>query len=289
MKELFQFADVGIRQGEQPLHDHDCAELYISVDGRAVNSFNGKNVETLPMDVYVLNEEIIHAQPLTNHYRYCIFKFNMEQLLKKSANFLPLPMFQSIFVIEPQLRKQGVNVGFMQIDPVVAEYAIKTAQLLAEEKDKKLCDTLFLSMIELICKRAKPRSKNTGTVSYGRIAEAASYIETHFYEEQDLDLLASMTHYSKRHFTRLFREYYHMSPMDYLSSIRLRNAAQLLASPGYSMTRIAEMCGFSNSSMFSKHFHSSFGISPSQYRKRLRSDLDNTQATLESAAVVEPK
>ena len=77
MKALFESADMGLRQTKQPLHNHACAELYISLDGHALNEINGKICETLPLDVYVLTQDMTHSQPETRQYRYCLFKFNL--------------------------------------------------------------------------------------------------------------------------------------------------------------------------------------------------------------------
>ncbi len=286
MKALPESADMDVRQNEQPKHRHAGAELYVSLDGRATHMINGKESETLPLDVFVLTRDMTHGQLEARRYRYCIFKFDLEVLRLQAKNLLAEPAFQSLFIIEPQLRRQGLLDTNLQIDPLTAEYAAKTAQLLTRETDRTLCDTLFFALVSVICKNARPRSRQCS--SYGLIAEAASYMETHYGEALDLEQLAAQTHYSKRHFTRLFKDFYQQSPMDYVNHVRLRHAVDMLSVPGMNLSGIAEACGFADGGLFSKHFRRHFGLSPSAYQKKSR-PASQRRNILRGAVIIEPE
>lgn len=55
------------------------------------------------------------------------------------------------------------------------------------------------------------------------------------------------------------------SPRDFIRTIRLNRAAELLSSPNAIVSQVAEEVGFSSVSYFSKSFQEKFGVSPSQY------------------------
>lgn len=287
MNTLFQSADMGLRQTNQALHNHSCAELYISLDGHAVNEINGKSSETLPLDVYVLTQDMIHSQPEAKKYRYCLFKFNLEVLYARAGKLLSEPIFQTLFVIEPQLRRQGVIEGNLKIDVLTAEFAVKTAQLLVREKDSDLKDALFFALISVICKNAKPRLYNGQSSAYERITNVASYMESHYSEHLPLELLAKQAHYSKRHFTRIFHSLYQLSPIDYINQVRLRHASVMLTQSALSISQIAEKCGFTDSSMFAKSFRNHYGQTPSSYRKNF-CPVSKAENTLNCAMIIEP-
>lgn len=268
MKELIKSANMGIRVADEPQHNHKYAEIFISIGGSAVNDINGNYSETVPLDVYVLTEDMMHGFAHTVKYKYCIFKFNMDVLLERAGELLALPAFRSLFILEPDLHRAGLEVPNMQISPEVAEYAMSTAIILEHESDPFLRDTMFFSLVTLISKKARPRSLKESHDGYGRIAEIASYIESHYSEELTLESLSDTAGYSKRHFTRLFREYYRMSVMEYITERRLRRAAELLASRGIAVARVAEVCGFASAGALSKCFRARYGISPTEYRKR---------------------
>ncbi|WP_114792682.1 response regulator [Niabella yanshanensis] len=55
------------------------------------------------------------------------------------------------------------------------------------------------------------------------------------------------------------------SPRDFIRTIRLNKAAELLSHPNAIVSQVAEEVGFSSVSYFSKSFQEKFGVSPSQY------------------------
>ncbi|MBE6552953.1 MAG: helix-turn-helix transcriptional regulator [Ruminococcaceae bacterium] len=58
------------------------------------------------------------------------------------------------------------------------------------------------------------------------------------------------------------------TPLQYLILLRLRRAKQLLLDHPYSISEIAEMCGFSNPFYFTNAFRRYAGVSPSEFRRQ---------------------
>ena len=56
-----------------------------------------------------------------------------------------------------------------------------------------------------------------------------------------------------------------MSPVRFVTKMRIDYAKELLAANRRSVSEIAEMCGFSNAYYFSNVFKKQTGFSPSQY------------------------
>ena len=81
------------------------------------------------------------------------------------------------------------------------------------------------------------------------------------------DILA--THFvSSATLTRWFRQHLHTSPREYLESVRLSNAAVLLAN-GHSVTDACMRSGFSDCSHFIVLFKKKFGETPLKYKKKV--------------------
>jgi len=86
-----------------------------------------------------------------------------------------------------------------------------------------------------------------------------------------LQALANESGYSRVHFVRMFRAATGYSPHNYLLNLKLQRVRELLKNPSISLIDIALDCGFSSHSHMSRLFHKSVGVTPSAYRRSLRS------------------
>ena len=56
------------------------------------------------------------------------------------------------------------------------------------------------------------------------------------------------------------------TPSEFIRSIRLKRAAQLLKTKNYSVLDVSVMVGFNTMKYFTQHFKEEFGVPPSQYK-----------------------
>lgn len=68
-------------------------------------------------------------------------------------------------------------------------------------------------------------------------------------------------------FLKAFRSVTGTTPRQYIQSLRLEHARDLLLDTDQSVTQIAGQCGYSDSFYFSRCFKNYFGASPQQYRR----------------------
>jgi len=103
------------------------------------------------------------------------------------------------------------------------------------------------------------------------IRRACEHIETHF-SQADLSVeeAAEVSRLSASHFRRQFRMVYGLSPKQYLLSLRISKARELLTGTNESVTEIAESVGFDSIYHFSKAFKAMCGMSPLAYREEFR-------------------
>ena len=99
------------------------------------------------------------------------------------------------------------------------------------------------------------------------------YIDAHYKENINLDMLAEISHVSKYHMVHAFTEEYGISPINYMISCRIEEARQLLKTTDYSQAVISRMLGFSSPSYFSQAFRKIEQKSPTEYRKLSRQEL----------------
>ena len=102
------------------------------------------------------------------------------------------------------------------------------------------------------------------------VATALAYIDSHFTEPVSVRELARLSHVSVNTLERHFSQMLHLSPTAYLKKKRLSHAASLLQS-GETVMDAALQSGFPDYCGFIALFKKHYGITPLQYRKRVRS------------------
>jgi len=93
-----------------------------------------------------------------------------------------------------------------------------------------------------------------------------NFLDENFSRQIDCNILAELSGYSYHRFRHLFKELYGLSPYQYLMQIRLWNAADMLKSTSFSVSRIALETGFSDVSQFCSLFRKKYGCTPGQFR-----------------------
>ena|SRR5882762_2695622 len=110
---------------------------------------------------------------------------------------------------------------------------------------------------------------------YRRIVQSKLFIDRHFAEKIDLNNIADEATFSKFHFVRLFKQAYAKTPHQYLTSVRIENAKQLLKTN----TAVADVCfavGFESLTSFTGLFRRRVGLSPSAYQTWQQQRLEQT-------------
>lgn len=97
---------------------------------------------------------------------------------------------------------------------------------------------------------------------------AATYFNTHYNSEINIEEYAYSKGMSISWFIRNFKKYTGQTPVQFLTSLRMTNAQVLLETTTYSINEIARIVGYNNPLYFSRIFHKQKGCSPSQYRSR---------------------
>ncbi|GAA3407849.1 helix-turn-helix domain-containing protein [Paenibacillus hodogayensis] len=102
------------------------------------------------------------------------------------------------------------------------------------------------------------------------IREALRCIRDHAFDHVSMQLAASRAGLSQSQFTRKFQKEMGISPVKYLTQLRLQKAKLLLTETDDSLETIAERCGYQNAFYLSRVFSKEIRLSPSQYRSTHR-------------------
>lgn len=100
-----------------------------------------------------------------------------------------------------------------------------------------------------------------------RYARILQYIHGHWREPLSLADIALQEHLSVGYMTRFFRKYAGITFTEYLSELRLKNAAYELSTHDASITDIAYDFGFRNVNSFISQFKKKYGVTPKKYQQ----------------------
>ena len=99
-----------------------------------------------------------------------------------------------------------------------------------------------------------------------KLLAAHDYIMENYRKSNfDYEALRPTSGLSYSYFKELFIATYGMSPCKYVTKVRVDYAKELLIAGVYSISEIAEMCGFENVYYFSNVFKKNVGVSPKKF------------------------
>lgn len=264
------FIQFGSHTGEMYLHSHaDFTELVIVLEGSAVNQTGNESFRVEKGDVLVMRKNSSHAYIEAEEFKICNIMFDCETLFESSGDIKECEGFHALFMVDPLTddsftsRFRLSKNNFSEIKKIV------TAALKEYESNNPAKRTMLFAYFTQIAVSLSRyyEAEEAKRESLG-IAAAAAYMEKNFNENINTETLLEISHYSLRHFIRLFTECYKMPPHKYLQEIRIKHACMLLSQSDMPITEIAISCGFNDSSFFTRVFRNRMGVTPSEYRKR---------------------
>lgn len=165
-------------------------------------------------------------------------------------------------------------------DPVFYSGAFSTYSYLFKEMIHELqnCKTgyedllaMYLRQIFLLVQRTRQEERPTvSTYIQEEMEFARRYFNEHYNEPISIQEYAESRNMSVCYFQRNFKQIVKHTPMQYLLTIRVNNAASLLETTDYSMAEIAAIVGYEDPLYFSRLFRKIKGVSPRDYRNLVK-------------------
>lgn len=120
----------------------------------------------------------------------------------------------------------------------------------------------------------------TRQVEDGTIAKCQEWIARNYDHAAPVNTMTELSGLSERSFKRRFAKATGMSPIEYVQTLRLEEAKQILETTDLPIESVAHEVGYEDSSYFGRLFRKSVGLTPAQYRKR----FGGLRKVLEAAA-----
>lgn len=112
-----------------------------------------------------------------------------------------------------------------------------------------------------------PDEDRVPIVSDRMIDNVITDIRDHYMEDISLTSLSAKYNISMGHLSKMIKENLQVNFSDYIASLRIQRAKELLRDDSLSIQEISEIVGYNDYFYFTKVFKKVEGISPSKYRK----------------------
>lgn len=106
----------------------------------------------------------------------------------------------------------------------------------------------------------------SGDVSRIYVNKAVQYIQAHYKENLSLDSVANEIELSSPYLSSLFSRILGTTFINYVQSVRIQKAKELLCGTTMKVYEIAYCIGYDDEKYFSQVFRKTEGITPSQFR-----------------------
>lgn len=259
-------------------HIHkDFTELVIVLDGSATHVV-GKDVYLVSKgDVYVVGSHTIHEYRECCNLKICNVMFQPEFFFQHTYQLKESPGFHALFYIEPYMTKEADYTSRLRLSQIQYSRVTNMIEEMMEEYGnqnsgwKEALQGLFMGLVvDLTRTYQMPLENQRQGILF--VANAVSFIEKNYASDIKVEDIAKEAFLSERHLTRIFKETYHVTPMQYVIRLRLLYGGNLLRLTDKSVTEIAEMCGFEDNNYFARRFRQYYQMTPLEYRRFTRED-----------------
>lgn len=147
----------------------------------------------------------------------------------------------------------------------------KTIFLQDTEQNRELAVSMRIQQLWLLLLENlsfKASFSRASITSRTRLQRMMQFIHTHYSENISLEDIAHSATIGKSTALHLFQNSIKVTPVNYLISFRLKQAALLLSSTEKKIAVISEETGFNNVDHFCRSFKKIYGVTPTDYRKQ---------------------
>lgn len=127
------------------------------------------------------------------------------------------------------------------------------------------CKTLFLQLIEFIVFYAKMQTSNNV------VDQAITFMTEHYTMPISIAEIAEEVGCDRRRLAYLFDKQIGMSPIQFLTEIRLKQSKELLQTTSIPIKEIAELIGYQDAFYFCRVFKKQYHQTPTNFRKKFLS------------------
>ena len=239
------------------------------------NVKENKYVKIKAGDVLIIHPGCTHAYYKTENLELYNLVYDRRKLPIPLLDGYAFPLFYKIFPLKDKFTLDEMSYPAITLTAdEIAEIRPMLDKLLANISNYHpggFYESLgiFMHLTHTLGKMRMDGEKKKIPSRQYRIGDAIFLIERDFFKALTIDDMAQSVNMSRRNFCRYFRRTTGTSPLQYLLSVRINRAVEMLRSTDLSIEEIAIKCGFNDENYFRKVFKKIKHESPGKFRKKM--------------------
>ncbi|MHB1347151.1 MAG: AraC family transcriptional regulator [Candidatus Humimicrobiaceae bacterium] len=269
---LINFHKFGIDYTLTPNH-HDYLEIGYICDGKGVLTVENKKYIVKKDDIIVISNHELHTFSTPKNYSFTVIViYFMPELIYKPGginidfNYLK-PFFYRQNNFSHVIHPGSINNEFLfsLIDKIYSLFSKKELNYKLELKIH--LTEILLTLVKYYGTLSTKFSKNyiRKIEDINRLKELITLLQKEYKRDITLTEAANTVNMSIHYFCKFFKKVIGKTFTNYLLSIRIDKAKELLLTEKITVTSIAYKVGFENLSYFYRKFREFTGFSPTEY------------------------
>ena len=250
--------------------------IYYVTEGEARIRLSDKTIQLRPGHLYILPAYTTHSYECDGvfvHYYLHVYEgFKSEVNLMERYDFpSEVSATAEDELIFRRMCEQYPYAKLPDSDPQAYDNTVQFTDYVHRYRDMSLWQKmelrgLILVLFSRFMREAAPHVWTTDE----RLKRVIDYIHSHITEDIDIDELANEACITKAYLIRLFKREIGTSPLQYINNKKVERAQLLLYTSAMPVKEVAYALGFSDHSYFIRMFRKTSGLTPQEYRERMR-------------------
>jgi len=252
--------------------------IYYVKEGKAMIHFSDKTIQLRPGHLYIIPAYTMHSYECNGlfvHYYLHVYEgFKSEMNLMERYDF---PTEVSSATEDEQIFErmceQHPYAKLPDSNPEAYDNADQFTDFIHRYRDMSLWQKMELrgAILILFSRFMREATPHVWTTDE-RLKHVLEYIHSHIAKDIDVGELAGEACITKPYLIRLFKKELRISPLQYINNKKVERAQLLLYTTDMPVKEIAYALGFSDHSYFIRMFRKMSGITPQDYRGRMRNE-----------------